>query len=132
MRTQNNICSALSPSSVQTNFSQWRKTRSKRGRIPSELWSQAVALAEIHGVFYVGRLLGLNYNCLKDRMISSQALQDKQDKNESPFIELPALIDNSSKNISVDLKKTDGSQMKLQMPNATQADLFSLIQTFLG
>ena len=48
---------------------QWRRARGGRGgRIPSELWEAAIAVARVEGVHATARAIGFNRGRLADRM----------------------------------------------------------------
>ena len=49
-------------------FEGWRRTRQAGTRIPDELWSLAVKLANHHGVSRTASVLGLDYYSLKKRV----------------------------------------------------------------
>jgi hypothetical protein len=66
---------SLSRSTVAADLTQtaaaiahWRSTVPRRSRIPDEFWSQAVELADRHGVGKVARALRLDYTALKRRV----------------------------------------------------------------
>ncbi len=117
--------------SVQARFEQWRKTRSKRGPIPNELWSVAIQLTEHYSVFYISKLLKLNYATLKNRVADTSSNTYSKDV-KAPFIELPSLPSYNAGHCQIDIKRTDGSQMQIRLQNRTQTDLPSLIHSFLG
>lgn len=52
---------------LQRQFDQWRAARRAGERIPSELWSGAVAAAGEHGAYRVAAELHLDYAVLKRR-----------------------------------------------------------------
>lgn len=49
----------------------WRKTRARRTRMPEELWSRAVALANEHGVWRVAQFVRVRFDTLKSRVESA-------------------------------------------------------------
>lgn len=53
-------------------FEAWRQVREPGARIPQELWSLAVKLAEGHGVSRTASLLRLDYHSLKRRVASAE------------------------------------------------------------
>ena len=55
---------------VRKQFSEWRRTRPGRGRIPESLWSLAVGAASECGVCRTAKSLGLNATTLKKRVES--------------------------------------------------------------
>ena len=49
-------------------FEMWRRSRKVGARIPDELWSLAVTLAEAHGLSGTASALKLDYHRLKNRV----------------------------------------------------------------
>ena len=49
----------------------WRNTRTRRTRMPEELWSRAVALASEHGVWRVAKFVRVRFDTLKTRAESA-------------------------------------------------------------
>ncbi|MCP5247909.1 MAG: hypothetical protein H6942_05105, partial [Candidatus Accumulibacter sp.] len=49
-------------------LAEWRKTRPRSPRIPEDLWSRAIELAERHGIAKVAVALKLDYTSLKRRL----------------------------------------------------------------
>ena len=49
-------------------FEAWRRSRKVGARIPDELWSLAVTLAEAHGLSRTASALKLDYHGLKNRV----------------------------------------------------------------
>jgi len=49
----------------------WRKTRTKRTRMPEKLWTLATALGRAHGVYRISQDLGINYDSLRVRVVSA-------------------------------------------------------------
>ena len=68
----------------------WRTTREKRGRMPGELWSAAVALAAEHGVAAVVRVARLDYGALKKRLAQSTGGTAVATDERMRFVELDA------------------------------------------
>ncbi|MHB8974956.1 MAG: hypothetical protein ACYC4N_31395, partial [Pirellulaceae bacterium] len=53
---------------AQRSFMQWRRTRTRRERIPERLWRMAVDAAMVGGVSVAARRLRLNPTHLKERL----------------------------------------------------------------
>jgi len=130
MKPVDQDCKAAAES-VQARFDHWRNTRSKRGPIPDQLWLAAIELTEHYSVFYVSKLLKLNFTSLKDRISHSSLTANPKDI-KTPFIELPSLSSYNSDHCRIDIKRNDGSQMQIRLQHHSQTDLSSLIQAFLG
>jgi len=54
-------------------FEGWRRTRQVGTRIPDELWSLAVKLADHHGISRTASVLGLDYYSLKKRVAAGNS-----------------------------------------------------------
>lgn len=57
----------------QDRFEVWRRTRQVGTRIPDELWSLAVKLADGHGLSRAASVLGLDYYSLKKRVAAGNS-----------------------------------------------------------
>ncbi len=75
---------------VQAQFSDWRKNRKKRDRIPESLWDAAVSLVDNFSINKLSKALHLNYSDLKDR-IESIPNSPTEELLPPTFIELPPL-----------------------------------------
>jgi hypothetical protein len=53
-------------------LAKWRSTRPRSSRIPEDLWSRAIELAERHGIAKVAVALKLDYTSLKRRLATTQ------------------------------------------------------------
>jgi hypothetical protein len=76
------------------SFTQWRRTRTRRERIPERLWRMAVDAAMVGGVSGTARRLRLNPTQLKERLQASlqQATPDEQPRFvQWPFMQGAAL-----------------------------------------
>ena len=73
---------------LRTRFEQWRQTRQGKARIPDELWSAAVTLAQRDGCNRTAAALGLDGGKLRKQMAAAGAVP----KRAAPpvFLELMA------------------------------------------
>jgi len=71
--SRENITALPSPlGSVRYQFERWRGTKkTRRERIPEELWSAAIELRGQYSVNQISQTLRLNYNDLKKRILGS-------------------------------------------------------------
>ncbi len=74
-------------------FEGWRRTRQAGTRIPDELWSLAVKLADHHGLSRTASVLGLDYYSLKKRVAAGNSGVTSV---PSAFVEGSASSDSSS------------------------------------
>lgn len=119
-------------STARRQFDHWRSQQpNKRTRLPKELWSQAVALAQEHGLNKTARALGLKYYSLKKHLDQAGADDLIPAKTEPDFIELvggamtPGLVECT-------IEWVDGSDVTVRMhiKGAGLSDLTSLARVF--
>lgn len=65
----------------------WRKTRTKVGPMPGDLWQRAMGLAVRHGVCRIARAIGVDYSALRERVEARQV-----GTPEPAFLEIPAAM----------------------------------------
>jgi transposase-like protein len=111
-------------------FAQWRQSRrTPRGRIPQELWAQAVALTTTLSVTRVARQLGLTSHALKRRRAggngTSTILPSPQQLH---FVEVAAPWRTPA--TEVEIHRPDGTRLRITYSDAAPA-LVPLLQTFL-
>jgi len=114
---------------VQAQFSNWRKNRKKRGRIPEPLWDAAASLADGFSIHELSKALRLNHSSLKDRIETIQN-SPPEEHCRPTFIEFPPLnppVDSAE--VSLDLEKA-GARMKVHVRG--RIDVASLVETFWG
>ena len=112
---------------VQAQFSDWRKNRNKRCRIPESLWAAAVSLADGFTINELSKALHLNHSSLKNRIETIQNSLPKEPSRPT-FIELSPLdppVDSAE--VSLELEKA-GVRMKVHIKG--HIDVASLVQTF--
>jgi len=111
------------------HFAQWRQSRrTSRGRIPQELWAQAISLTATLSVTRVARQLGLTPQALKRRR---EALNGTPTPLPSPqvphFVEVAALRNPTTE---VEIQRPDGTRVRITYNDAAPA-LVPLLQPFL-
>lgn len=112
---------------VQVQFSDWRKNRKKRDRIPESLWDAAVSLSDGFSINELSKALHLNHSSLKDR-IESIPNSPTEELLPPTFIELPPLKPSAdSLEVNLELEKA-GARMKVHVKG--RIDVASLVQTF--
>ncbi len=118
---------------VKAQFEHWRKTRTKRGKIPDELWSAAVELTKLHSVNQIAKLMRLNASDLskKTQSVSSPIIKANEESPVS-FIEFPKISNCNLRSCEIDLKRTDGSEMQIRLSSSNTTDLPALIQAFVN
>jgi hypothetical protein len=113
------------------HFAQWRQSRrTPRGRIPQELWAQAVALTATLSVTRVAHQLGLTPHALKKRREALNSLAAPALPPHVPhFVEVaPAWRTPATE---VEVQRPDGTRLRITYSDASST-LASLLQTFLA
>jgi hypothetical protein len=122
----------LSLEQVQQRFESWRRRRKKRTRIPSNLWQAAVSLSEEYSINYLSKALRVNYTALKKQVIKFQNREpDTSGTFSSPFIELPVPAAPLTES-TIEMIKSDGSVMRIQVKGVTALDWVDLGKAFWG
>ncbi len=109
-------------------FTQWRQSRTTpRGRIPTSLWAQAVALAQVVSCTRVAKQLGLTPQALKRHR---DALSRPPALTPSPphFVEVAAAW--CPPTTEVEVQRPDGTRLRILYHEAAPV-LVPLLQTFL-
>ena len=118
---------AAQVAAVRQRLERWRARRERGGRMPSELWAAAVALAREHGAYRIARALGLNYQTLKDR----GGEHSPGDRTGAPgeFVEIPgtALLTGAAPNV-VELSDRSGRTLVIRLAGAL--DVPGLVAAF--
>lgn len=110
-------------------FESWRQTCPAGTRIPSRLWSLAVALAETHGVSRTASVLKLDHNALKRRM-TAKAPESRTSLPE--FIELPPSLHIPLKECLVELEDGSDVRIRIHMKGFDRSDLETLVRNLRG
>jgi len=132
MSTRQPVSIPIALSTARHQFDHWRSQQpNKRTRLPKKLWSQAVALAQEHGLNKTARALGLKYYSLKKHLDETSADDLMPAKTEPDFIELvPGVMTPGS--VECTIEWIDGSDVTVRMhiKGAGLSDLTSLARVF--
>ena len=112
------------------HLAQWRQSRrTPRGRIPHELWAQAVALTATLSVTRITHQLGLTPHTLKRRREATNGTTTRLPSAQAPhFVEVaPAW---RSPTTEVEIQRPDGTRLRITYHEAAPV-LVPLLQTFL-
>lgn len=102
-------------STARHQFDHWRSQQpNKRTRLPKELWSQAVVLAQEHGLNKTARALGLKYYSLKKHLNETSADDLIPAKTEPDFIELVGGVMTPG-SVECTIEWVDGSDVTVRM-----------------
>ena len=111
-------------------FTQWRQSRTTpRGRIPTSLWAQAIALAQVVSCTRVAKQLGLTPQALKRRRDALRTTPALTPSTPPPhFVEVAAAW--RPPTTEVEVQRPDGTRLRITYSDASPA-LVPLLQTFL-
>jgi hypothetical protein len=109
-------------------FEAWRRSRKAGSRIPDQLWSLAVTLAEAHGLSRAASALKLDYDSLKNRV----AGRNGDSSSAAPaFIELsPQPPAPSTTECVIELEDGLGARMRVHLRGCEIPDLAALCRSF--
>ncbi len=108
---------------LRRRLTQWRATRPHlRAAIPEPMWTEAVRLAQQHGVSETARVLGLGYEGLK-RRLSQRAISAVPGPT---FVELPLVSSSSVVTWVLEFRGPDGRVLRVQVPPMPVSDLVVL------
>jgi hypothetical protein len=111
-------------------LTQWRQSRTTpRGRIPTPLWAQAVALSQVLPLARVAKQLGLGPQALRRRGGGKAAAAPATRPASLNFLEVNAAAWQAP-TAEVEVQRADGARMRLTYSEANPA-LAPLLQTFL-
>ena len=115
---------------VTHHFAQWRQSRrTPRGRIPQELWAQAVALTATLSVTRVAHQLGLTPHALKKRRVAVNGTAVLLPSAQvSHFVEVAAPW--RTPTTEVEIQRSDGTRLRITYSDASPT-LVPLLQIFL-
>ncbi len=118
---------------VQQRVEEWRETRAKRGAMPEELWSAAVAAAEKHGLWRASRVLRVNYGDLRRRKGREQRKTSAESVHTAGFVELSAPKLEAGVEAAgavVELCSADGAKLQIRLPGGEPLDVRGLAEAF--
>ena len=111
-------------------LAEWRKTRPRSARIPEELWSRAIELAERHGIAKVAVALKLDYTSLKRRLTATTTAPVKRPaggERPSPpspdFVELDFGLPLAAPACVLVLSDRHGRALRIELPRAGSRDI---------
>ena len=107
-------------------LAEWRSTLPRSSRIPEELWSRAIELAERHGVAKVAVALKLDYTSLK-RRLNAPAKRPAEGGRTSPqspaFVELDFGLPLAAPACVLVLSDRHGRALRIELPRAGSSDI---------
>ena len=114
-------------SQLNRRFIAWRNKRIKGERIPESLWDAAVQMAQVHGVNFTARTLGLGYSSLKKRVDNASNLPAC-----SAFVELPTSVLPAANECLIEWEDPSGGRMRVHVKGQQVPDVLALSRSFWG
>ena len=103
----------------------WRSNRRGREPIAKSIWAAAAAAAREHGVFRTSKVLGLEFNKLKE-FVKSAKPKRRQKANPGPqFVELMTAASTGGSECVIELEAEHG-RMRIHWKGMTASDLGEL------
>lgn len=118
---------------VQERFATWRSSRSKKGRIPDELWAAAVEVARRDGVNRTAQALHLDGGKLMRRLVAAGD-DDKQGQEAAPatFVEFVSTSAGDRIDCVVEAESAHAGAVRIHLKSVTIQDVAQLSRTLLG
>ena len=112
----------------------WRRHRGAgRSVVPEDIWSAAVEVARVEGVYATSKALRFNYNSLRDRLV----LADSPERGDgtATFVEvpMPSHAPHTSAAVGqtvVELVGSGGAHMRVDVTGASSVDIVALARAF--
>ena len=117
---------------ARRRFERWRRTRKIGTRVPESLWASAVKIAGTCGISRTSRVLGVDYDSLKERVAKQAgASADVSELGSKPtFVELAAPAQTVSGECILELEDAAGAKMRVHLKGFEAPDLAALTQSF--
>lgn len=115
-------------------ITEWRDARPPncKGRIPAEIWSEAVELAHSEGIAPISKALCLDYASLKKRMGLLSSRPAVRASAGGTFVEMLNPFADQLGECILEVRSPRGSQLRIQISCATSTGLAALIRDFTG
>ena len=116
-------------------LAEWRSTRPRSSRIPEDLWSRAIELAERHGIAKVAVALKLDYTSLKRRLARTAAAATapapakrpaasaRSSAHSADFVELDFSLPLAPAACVLVLSDRHGRALRIELPRAASSDI---------
>jgi hypothetical protein len=119
---------------VHERIEQWRSSRTKRSRIPQDIWQDATILGEKLGVYPVARALRLDYQGLRRRVDQRVSAVRKDLCGTDGFVELSGahLVGVGTAQTVIEISDKRGAQVTVRLAAHQPVDVVALVDRFLG
>ena len=110
-------------------FEKWRSKHKKRTRLPEQLWTAAVKLANEYGVNRTVQALRLDYSGLKKRMVSNVSGDTSQSSAGSQFFQLLGSELTAVAECAIECEDAKGDKIRIHLKGRELPDLAALIRS---
>ena len=114
---------------AQRRFEHWRSTRRGPNRIPPQLWKVAVRCAARCGLNRTVLALGLDYNCLKKRVMASAGAPSPPIA-PATFVEFVSSGRNGGAECVLEVERPGGAKLRVELRGSGIPDLAELARRF--
>lgn len=129
MKSVSLVKPVLSLEQVSQNFTHWRTTRIKRGKIPKELMAQAFTLLGQYKPTKISSTLGLCYSHFRKQCIGNGLIKVKH--KPTTFVEVKTSpINEGSLPINFSISRADGAILQISVSDSHTAGV--LLNQFLS
>jgi len=112
---------------ARDQLEQWRRGQSGRRRLPADLWTHAVRLAQAYGLNRTARTLGLKYDSLKKHLEATSSEVSDSQKARPEFLELlPRALLPASVQCTIELDDGHGAPIQMHVKGLGVCDLVAL------
>lgn len=126
----NGLRTELEP--VRAELAAWRASSGKGLKIPELVWQKAARAARRHGLNPVSKALGLDYSCLKRRVVADGGRANSRSGLMPAFVEVKP--DGAPEELAcvIELEKGSGTRMRICVKSASAVDWGRIKEAFLG
>lgn len=130
-------------SRTKRQLARWRSTRLTGMRIPDRIWQSAASLAHVHGLSCTARVLGLDYQRLKERAALAPPSNteppadhragegSKSADHEAPpgFVEFALGGPPSSRSCVIEVEANGNLKLRLDLKGYAPSELDAILRT---
>lgn len=125
--------SGINADQVRDRFTEWRRTRAKKARIPEELWDAAIAVARRDGVNRTAQALHLDGGKLMRRMVAAGSEPERKAEDvPTTFLELVSSPPEMRIECVVEAERPGGSTVRVQLKSVTMREVAELGRALLS
>ena len=125
--------SGINADQVRDRFTEWRRTRAKKARIPEELWDAAIEVARRDGVNRTAQALHLDGGKLMRRMVAAGSEPERKTEDvPATFLELVSSPPEMRIECVVEAERPGGSTVRVQLKSVTMREVAELGRALLS